>query len=292
MRKMRQSTIGSALDCTKKMSFQLDPSIPYHNGVVRAMGTAVHKGHEDYYLHRRETGELETDIKPWVRAALKAFEEEIERAEDRFDWRVEPAKPHLKTPKPEIRYDFKQASEKIAEGIVYYHQNKCYWPEGYDVIEAELQFNLPWPGRDEWLRHGTIDLVLRDTTNGQLILVDHKTSKGPKKESDYSAAKSPQAAYYLHAAQLMHRILDPGDLPLRFVYDVLALTHGKTPTFMRFDQNRTPKQIEAVQQQAEDIISIIEAGGPFLPNTSSFLCSEMYCDFWDICPYGSTLKGQ
>lgn len=290
MRKMRQSTINSGLDCAQKMSFQLDPKIPYHNGVVRAMGTAVHKGHEDYYLHRRETGELETDVKPWVRAALQSFEDEIERAEDRFDWRVEPAKPHLKTPKPEVRYDFEIAAEKIAEGIVYYHQNKCYWPEGYDIIEAELQFDLPWPDREEWIRHGTIDLVLRDTNNGQLVLVDHKTSKGPKKETDYSAAKTPQAAYYLHAAQLLD--LEIGDLAPRFVYDVLALTHGKPVTFMRFDQHRTDKQIEAVQQQAEDLMTIIDRGGPFLPNTSSFLCSEMYCDFWDICPYGSTLKSQ
>lgn len=290
MKRMRQSTINSGLDCSKKMSFQLDPAIPYHNGVVRAMGTAVHKGHEEYYLHRRETGELETDIKPWVRAALKSFEDEIERAEDRFDWRVEPAKPNLKTPKPEIKYDFQSACAKISDGLVFYHQNKCYWPAEYEVIEAELQFNLPWPERDEWIRHGTIDLVLRDTKTGQVVLVDHKTAKGPKKQADYSAAKTPQAAYYLHAAQLLD--LDLGDSPPKFVYDILALTYGKDVTFMRFDQPRTDKQIEAVQQTAEDLMTIIDRGGPFLPNTSSYLCSEMYCDFWDICPYGSTLKGQ
>ena len=100
MKKMRQSTINSALGCQHKLTYILDPTIPYYNSVVRGMGTAVHAGHEAYYNHRKQTGEIETDVRPWLEAALKSFQDEIERAGDRFDWRLEPAKPHLKTPKP------------------------------------------------------------------------------------------------------------------------------------------------------------------------------------------------
>ena len=298
MKRMRQSSLNTGLDCALKLSYALDPTTPYHNGVVRAMGTAVHKGHEEYYLHRRETGELETDPRPWVEAALKAFQVEVDRAEDRFDWRLEPAKPHLQTPKPEIMLDFESAAKKIAEGLVFYHQNKCYWPERYEGIEAELFFELPWEGQDDWVRHGTIDLVLRDTLDNKVILVDHKTAKGPKKADAYSANKTPQASFYLRSFELLDwstldcRGEDLGELHNEFVYDVLSLTHGKPVVFNRFWQPRSKQQIKVVEMQANALIELVDKGGPFLPNTSSFLCSEMYCDFWDICPYGSTLKGQ
>jgi len=287
VRKMRQSTLGSALDCAKKMEFVLDPKIPYTTGVIRAMGTAVHKGHEEYYSHRRETGEIDTDPRRWVEAALDEFQTEIDRAGSRFDWRFDEAKPHLKTPKPEILYDFEIAASKIAEAIVAYHQNKWYWPDGFEVIETELSFDLPWEGHDDWVRHGTIDLVLRDKKK-VVHIVDHKTAKGPKKFADYSPMKSPQASYYLKAFELLD--LGLGKLHPEFIYDVLSLPPGKPVTFSRFWHPRSKQQISAVESQANDLIRLIEQGGPFLPNTSSFLCSEMYCDYWDRCPYGSTLK--
>jgi hypothetical protein len=288
--KMRQSTLNSALGCAHKLTYMFDPTIPYYNSVVRAMGTAVHAGHEAYYNHRKETGEVHTEVRPWLEAALVSFQDEIERAEDRFDWRLEPAKPHLKTPKKEVLLDFDSAARKIAAGLVHYHANKCYWPEGYSVLAAELSFDLPWEDKEDWIRHGTIDLVLTEDATGDVILVDHKTSKAPPKAGKYSAASTPQASYYLDAFQRLD-LVDPF-ASIEFVYDVLTLNPpGKEPKFDRIREPRSPAQIKTVQMQAELLIDLIDAGGPFMPNTDSFLCSQMYCDYWDRCPYGSTLKG-
>ena len=62
------------------------------------------------------------------------------------------------------------------------------------------------------------------------------------------------------------------------------------PEFERRWAPRTQAQIDATLERGKDLATLIDQGGPFLPNTESFLCSPHYCDHWEICPYGSTLN--
>ena len=97
--------------------------------------------------------------------------------------------------------------------------------------------------------------------------------------------KTPQAAYYLG---VFHELgLAEPDANLRFVYDVIALDG---PTFHRIEEPRSETQIAATKLQSEMLADLIDAGGPYLPNTESFLCSQAYCDHWDICPFGAALR--
>ena len=281
MKKMRQSTIGTAQICAHRLTYDLDPRIPYSSGVVRAIGTAIHAGHEAYYQHRKETGEFFGNIRPWIERALDVFQGEIDRDGDRFNWQFQP-----KTARSdEIILKFEEAAMKMGSAISFYHQNEHYWDAGYEVLGIEEQFDLPWEGREDWVRHGTIDLILRETKTGDVILCDHKNSLAKPLADKYRAYKTPQAAYYLG---VFHELgLAEPDANLRFVYDVIALDG---PTFHRIEEPRSETQIAATKLQSEMLADLIDAGGPYLPNTESFLCSKAYCDHWDICPFGAALR--
>ena len=248
---------------------------------MRAIGTAIHAGHEAYYQHRKETGEFFGNIRPWIERALDVFQGEIDRAGDRFNWQFQPKKARS----DEIILNFEEAAMKIGSAISFYHQNEHYWDAGYEVLGIEEQFDLPWEGREDWVRHGTIDLILRETKTGDVILCDHKNSLAKPRADKYRAYKTPQAAYYLG---VFHELgLAEPDANLRFVYDVIALDG---PTFHRIEEPRSETQIAATKLQSEMLADLIDAGGPYLPNTESFLCSQAYCDHWDICPFGAALR--
>lgn len=296
--KMRQSLINTTGVCAHRLTWNLDPSMPYQGGVTRAIGTGIHAAHESYYNHRKETGEVENlDLIPnWIRSAVEAFDHEIEKTGDSFGWQLQPKN----TRQNQIILDYEGAVALLTKAVTYYYENACYWPAEYEVVAAEWTFDHPWDEHPNWVLHGTLDLLLRHWHNrDQLTLVDHKNVLNKPYVNKFDANKSAQAAFYLHAVDTV----TPDSTSLRFVYDALAMDVDKflnatnkkgepdpVVPFWRMEAPRTQEQIDVTLAKASMVADLIDSGGPYLPNPESNLCSAAYCDYWDRCKFGATLR--
>lgn len=299
---MRQSLISSADTCLKRVEFNMFYDFPYAGGVLRARGTGYHAGLAYYYAERQNTGlmpEITEDfIEKCVHVGQSAFDDELELTRDGWTSHIEDPTTGKTIPNPlpdpfswmyqakNYRADLilwtrEQALEWIQQAITDYLENEWFWPAHFQVIGIEQGFSLPLVGADpEWARTGTVDLLLFDTETGWYVIVDHKTAKKKWAKNKSNANESPQAAYYVGAWQ---EIL--GTKAIKFVYDV----YSDDRQFERRDAYRTEVQIKLTQHMARDLAVLIDKGGPFLPNPSSFLCSENWCDYWDACEYGKAM---
>ncbi len=274
MANVRQSTVNTATDCGQKLAYSLDPDTPYGSGVNRGMGTALHAGHEVYYAGR-QAGRTDLSVADYVDAAVASFDDEVAKTGDRFDWVFQP-----QTTRKALRVLTRdECIAMVAEVITNYHEQEWFWPLDYEVVSVEQRFLLPLEGTGHSVT-GTPDLLLR-APDEYLWGVDHKTAKDKPKKNKFSAAESVQAAIYSWAASQLH-----GTTKVAFAFDVMPWSGG----FYRVEEHRTAAQINASLQQVVLVGDLIEAKGPFLPNPSSFLCSQAYCDHWDYCPFGKVLN--
>jgi len=291
---MRQSLISTAMQCGQKLKYAIDPNIPYGNGVSRAIGTGFHAGLELYYNTRKETGDVHLlyMLDEFQECATEAFKHELEITDD-FNWIYQPKT----ASEDEVILDKFMSIAFINRMLEYYFKEECYWDENYEVLAVEHTFKLDWEsGVPNWELGGTMDLNLRDNY-GNIYIVDHKTTKKPPRSDKFSAHKTPQASYYINAVR--HMLGNP-DAEITFVYDVIAVeidkilkkpVRGNKPPvkpFWRIHEERDKEQVEATMLTAKLVALAVDQGGPFFPNTESFLCSEAYCDHWVRCPFGRT----
>lgn len=280
--KLRQSTVNDFMVCSMRTKFRLENPDHYSGSVMRAAGTGYHAGAARLYLAFMN-GELTLEDIPelmdlCVAYALEETEREIEHATDGFDWRYQVAGARQE----EIRYTKDDLMQLVERMVRHYIANGLFWdPKRFEVLGVEWPFEIPFEKRpDLWDRTGTGDLALRDRETNWVHLVDHKLTRRKWYPSKAAPSASVQAAWYVAAAQKLW-----GTESVTFYYDVLT-TSGD---FNRIHAHRTPAHIDATLEQAAIVADAIEKGGPFVPNTTSFLCHEAYCDWWDICPYGKTL---
>ena len=277
--RLRQSTVNDFMVCSMRTKFRLENPDHYSGSVMRAAGTGYHAGVARLYLGF-QNGEPITDdlIVKCVDAAIEEAEREVKIAKDGFDWRYQVGGKR----QAEIVYTGTELLELVERTVMYYISNGLYWdPDRYKVLGVEWPFEMPFDKREGWDRTGTGDLALLDTTNNWVHLVDHKLTRRKWYPSKAAPSASVQAAWYVSAAQELW-----GTEAVTFYYDVLT-TAGD---FDRIHAPRTPEHIEATMEQAALVADAIERGGPFVPNTTSFLCHEAYCDWWDQCPFGRALS--
>lgn len=255
-RLMRQSTIGNADKCLKQLEYSLDPSIPYGTGEARVVGTAYHAGLEAYYRARME-GEL-----------LPAIE--VHKAASNAFWTEAPSVPRWDTSSEEAALKIRPMIDQYLEVGV--------WPYDYKVIGIEVPFTEPW--LNGWKAHGTIDLVVQ-TPEGFIVLDDHKTAKKPWNRTKDNARHNNQGSWYTYWWWVTS-----GQMP-NFCWSIMTYA-GQ---FERRYATRNRSEILAVIKKAEQIARLVDAtGGVDLPpNTDGWWCSEKFCDFWDLCPYGSAM---
>lgn len=276
--KVRQSTLGTASDCMRKLQFELEAGT-YHGGVVRAVGTAYHYGLELFYDPARDI----TDIDLLVAGAIRRFDEvasmapshesEFEKTPGTFKW-------------DEKFPDAASAHEAIEKMLrAYFATPGTVWPDDWTVLAVEQSFAQPF--YNGHTRNGSIDLVLQDP-NGYIIGEDHKTAGRAWPATKHLARKQAQPPWYV--AALMELYPDaPG---YRFFYDIMTYA-GK---WERREVLVTPEHIAATESRAIEVVTLVagmrKAGMELPANPGSNLCSPRYCDWWDVCPFGAALDLQ
>lgn len=278
IRKMRQSTIGTADACAYRLNWTLNPDLPYKSSIMRAAGTAYHAGNAQGYEDRQAGRPFSLGL--ILEMARESLRSEIEQADDFFVWEYQAKTQRL----DQVIWTEDDAWRNVEIALSEYWSHGGYaWPDNYEVVGVEKYFELPVPGRDDWVYSGTMDLLLFDPDKGWYTIVDHKMTKKKWYASKATAAASSQAAFYTYAVRALTETND-----VSFAYDV----YGLDKTFNRLPAYRSPEQVGVTMAKAMALMDIIDNGGPFLPNPASFLCHKSYCDWWSVCEFGETLKGE
>jgi hypothetical protein len=277
--RIRQSTLGDADTCLRRMQYSIESPV-YHGGSVRAVGTAVHAGHELYYGSRLE-GPLGYTVQDIIHHAQQVFTDTVNMKPSHASEFTKQA--------GEFQWDDKVPDHDtglvlVASILTAYHADPDIpWPLDWEVLGTEVPFELPLYG--DHTRAGSIDLVLRDPA-GNIVGVDHKHVSGNMwAYNKHHARKHPQPPFYVGALKELH----PGAPGYRFFFDIMSFK-GK---FERREVTVTDEHIAAIHAKAVEVSTLylgMRSAGLELPaNPSSNLCSPLYCDAWSVCPYGAAL---
>lgn len=283
---VRQSTIGSFGKCSYQL--KLGKLYGYRTSIVRVLGTAIHKGMEVYYSERKRHGHPVSAVPTYVDATVAEFDYEIGKSEE-MNWTFQ----NETKSKSEHVLDRDTSIAMMKELIELYHEHKWYYPLDWEVLGVEDSFDIPLPaemGSGDHMSHGTMDLRLRDP-RGQLVAADFKTAKEYPTRSKWGARDTAQAAYYTWAAAVIEKVHVS---EVKFYFDVLSWMPKKagrgneidqTARFQRFDESRTPIQIDATLKHALIIGDMMDKDA-YAPNTQGWWCSKNFCDYWNECEFG------
>jgi len=278
-REIHQSDINTAEICHLRLSYSKDPDRVYTSDINRAMGTGYHAGLALYYICRMN-GDL-ADKGDCVSEALSALRREIALADEEiFSWTFQQETAR----EQRMDLDLSEAENMLSALIVAYFDQGRVWPDEYEVKMVEKSMMLPLftdaaHTEGMWARKGTVDLVLQGP-DGWYRIVDHKSAKKKWPKNKESHRNTPQPGFYIGALQ---EVLQ--DDNVTFTYDIASWKGD----FQRIDAPRTVAQVDAVMSKAQLTAGLLE-GNTFLPNTTSFLCTERFCDHWLKCPYGVALE--
>lgn len=256
---LRQSNIGSSDICLKRAGYDMRPNQPRRSGEARCVGTAYHAGQECFYDSRRRDV-FDATAREITEKARESFEAEAAL----FDaWATS-----------------KEASwQRVVDMLDAYFNGGHMWPTSYQVLGVEQEWFLPLFG--DWYVKGSIDLVLSGPEG--IVLADHKTAGRKWAQSKSKPEKQVQAVLYCWAWWRA-----TGEVPAYFAFDVMTYKHE----FERRICEVEPRHMEAVLNKAIGTSLILDAvPAEWLPgNTSSNLCSPVYCDHWLTCPMGHALS--
>lgn len=149
--------------------------------------------------------------------------------------------------------------------------------QGLNIAQSELRFEFTVPNVEVPVI-GFIDAILDNGTP-----VDFKTAA--RKWSQDKADSDLQATFYIAG---MHKLglVSIEDFPVKFEYHIFTKT--KNPDVQVLETWRT----------AEDVLGLFGLVGVvwdairrdvFVPNPTSWKCSERYCEFWERCKGGMAL---
>lgn len=275
---IRQSTLGDADTCLRRLQYSVE-SPYYHGGIVRAIGTAYHKGLETWYKAIPQTHDLEAI----VAAAIEELHKIIA---------MEPSHESELTKTPgEFKWDDKFPDAASAGSAVstmleawWQHPHAIWNPLVWDILGVEVSFNRPlWDGIKR--ARGSVDLIVQNKVDGWIVIEDHKTAGKKWPQNKNTARKSNQAPWYVRAMQ----DLFPDAPGIRFTYGIM--TYGGV--FERREVHVTEAHIAAVEAKALQVATLYDgmrSAGLDLPtNSGSNLCNPKWCDHWDICPHGGLL---
>jgi hypothetical protein len=289
-----QSTLDKADNCLLSFQYTIEDDT-YFDGIVRAVGTAYHAGLEQHY----KWADI-VDDPPVLRETLEVATENltgaIARGEERgtFAW--------------DEKFPDEGAARAAVSGMLTHYftveleDGPIPWPaEDWEVLGVEVpwEFEHPAPLGDALtLTSRGIDLVLRHRVTDWIVGVDHKTTGRGWDAHKHDPRKKAQGPLYVWAMQHLY----PDAPGYKFVYDIMSYPTkraGKNGpagwcNFDRREADPQPEHIEAALARVAKAAWLYEkvrgAGMDLPPNPTSTLCSERYCDYFSICPFGKALS--
>lgn len=230
-------------------------------GLALPFGRAIHKGIERYYRSLKDHGVIEP-----LSLLEELFEESL----------------LLDLDNPEVPVIFKKEAPDTDSALSMGKQLLKTFYEGIDVdgmeiVDVEVPLSAPLftdaGEKTDFLLTGVIDLILRNTATGELIVVDNKTSKQSKSQS--SVDEDNQMASYSYLLASNNYIFPRAEVSCRF--DVLRKL--KTPKMEHYHTVRTAEHRKRFAKLANAVLKGID-NQVFIP-VKSWMCID--CQYADAC---------
>jgi hypothetical protein len=293
------SSLGVIQACPRKAQYVLhDKLVPNERGAALTFGTAIHAALEVFYSEPRDSRVLVPNFKNNIMLMCQGqtLPDEsssfIYRATRRF---IEEAKPLADLPDSDKRSLFNggwllgeyfevrindpyeimfQGDEPMAELLI----------EGTIVDKPDLKIDL----------FGTVDCILENKANGQVVVCDHKTSSVVGNGFYNRTKPNHQYTSYIWLAQNVLGINTDNFMINCFNVKVKPkTTRGTGPNFLHLITKRTPEDIEEFTKTLEyyvrQYISWTEDG--FFPVGPVDACANYgQCSFLDVCQSPSSIR--
>jgi putative RecB family exonuclease len=242
------SRVSTFEQCPRKYKFQyIDKETPEIENTIEAfMGDIVHQSLEDLYKKKKFKQRA-------AKASLIKFYRDLWEKEYSEDIKV--VKDHL------TAENYKKMGEKFLSD--YYDTYKPF--EQLTILGLETQDRMTLPDGNQW--HVRIDKFACDN-EGNYYVMDYKTNSRMKDQEE--ADSDRQLAMY--SFWVKDKFKDAKSVKL--VWHMLAFNKEVV-------SERTPEQLEKLQQEVVELIKEIENAKEFPTNVTA-LCN--YCGFRSICP--------
>ena len=168
--------------------------------------------------------------------------------------------------------------EKVYEDCAnYFSSLDLDWLTRYEILGVEKRINIQIDG---YPFTGIIDLLLKNKSNGKIVLMDHKSGKSPLSPKTGKLLKTQEAVFNEHKKQLYLYSKavkeEYGDLP-----SLLCWNHFRDSTIVREPFNSI--EYEEALKWMVDTVHAIENEQIYDGNREYF-----YCRF--LCPYRHTCE--
>lgn len=167
----------------------------------------------------------------------------------------------------------------------YFAELDLDWLRGCDILGVEQEITLEIDGHRFT---GYIDLLLRDKTNGNILLVDHKSAKLPLSSKTGKMLKASEKSYesYKHQMYLYSMFVKQkyGEYPAYIVWNHFA--DGGELVALPFSED----ELREARQWFVGTIRDIENEETFDCTQDYFYCHNL-CDFRASCEYCKYAEG-
>lgn len=280
--KISQSLLGQADKCGLALQFTLDQPVGFVRTTsgARAVGTGYHAGLQYGYEHRQICGSF-PPLGDMVTRAIQSFRDEL--VWDHY----------TNTAVEKVLWDDKIPDTIIAEALITamlheYFLKGHFWPMDWEIVAIEHPFKLEVANTTalQLTSHG-IDLVVRSPDGTTLVGEDHKTAGKSWDQGKSTPRKNNQAPMMTWAM----RQIWPNEQHYRFCFGVMVYGLKGGPKFDRKISDPSAAHEAAVVKKARDVAFMYEtlhvkAGMDLPANPASTLCSEKWCDFYEVCGFG------
>lgn len=280
VRKASQTLLNDADTCLRRAGYRMtQPRAP--KGEVQICGNGYHSGLEHYYAWRKEQQDNYVPSIAWedwpappaflvdacyeaVRAGIETELVDSDGNQIEVEWVT----------------SFEETVQRAQLMVHAYLSGGHYWPAEWKILDIEVGYNLPL-AIEGWAEVGVIDLVVYNTVTGQTIVEDHKSAGKKWKKGKESPRATNQPAMYDHGWEAATGVKPDAISFAVMTYDgvferrIVPITEADRALVATKERVMLPLLKQHVDNGLE------------LPgNTSSFLCSEKWCDWWGICDFG------
>ncbi len=168
------------------------------------------------------------------------------------------------------------AEKAYNQGLEYFRNFDCF--DGYKIIGTETKFKTDIAGRPFV---GVVDMVMEDKSNGELIVLDHKS----KSMKEFKKTENEMYKQQLLYSKYIHD--EYGKWPDRLMFNLF-----KEPNNCRMSRPFTKEDFVEAYTWATDAIERIEKYELmdfFETKKSDFFCTEI-CSCRKICPNGHATR--
>lgn len=299
--KINPSSLTVIQTCPKKAFYSLyNNLVPNVPSTATTFGSAIHKALEIFYAAPREERQLVTNYKKNI--DLMCHGQELPDESSSLIYRatrgfISEAQALASLPDTDMR--------SIVNGgwlLSHYYETRINDPyeiyknsEGESLVEQTYTHPIHSEDGLDIELFGTIDAILENKANGQIVVCDHKTTSSTNMNDFYNRTKpNHQYTAYIYLAQKCLNLTTENFMINCFqVKNRPKTSRGSGPNFLHLITKRSPEDIndfiKTTVYYVKEYIKWVETG--YWPYGPVDACANYgRCSFLDVCSAPESIK--